>query len=145
MAQKKKEIEHFRIEEGKVLLEEKDIENLTEKENKKISFYVKTLGYEVIFLEPEPKKNNYFTIAKAEKYLKKNDKKNLKAFNDIKNEANKVTEEYKDIRKTSKDQKVIKEARKKMITAQREAFIEQKEWFKDTYGIEEYDKVRKEY
>lgn len=145
MARKKKEVEHFQVVDGKIIMEEKDIENLTEKENTKISFYVKTLGYEVVFLEPEPKKKNYFTIEKAEKYLKKNDKSKLKTFNDIKNEANRITEEYKNIKKTSKDQKEIKDARKKMITAQREAFIEQKEWFKDTYGIEEYDKVRKEY
>ena len=145
MARRKKEVEHFKIADGKIIMEEKDIANLTEEENLKIAFYAKTLGYEVVFIEPEPKKSNYFTIAKAEKYLKKKDKEGLKRFNDLKKDANKLTEEYKEIKKSGADEDKVKEARKNMITAQREAFIAQKEWFKDTYGIDEYDKVRTEY
>lgn len=145
MARKKKEVEHFKIDDGKIIMEEKDIANLTEAENIKISFFVKTLGFEVVFIEPEPKKSNYFTVAKAEKYLRKKDKEGLKKFNAIKEEANKLTEDYKEIKKSGADDDKVKEARKNMITAQRKAFISQKEWFKDTYGIDEYDKVRTEY
>lgn len=145
MARKKKAVEHFKIADGKIIMEEKDIANLTEAENIKISFYVKTLGFEMVFVEPEPKKSNYFTIAKAEKYLRKKDKEGLKKFNELKIEANKLTEKYKEVKKSGADEDKVKEARKNMITAQREAFISQKEWFKDTYGIDEYDKVRTEY
>ena len=145
MARKKKVVEHFKIADGKIIMEEKDIANLTEAENTKISFYVKTLGFEVVFVEPEPKKSNYFTVAKAEKYLKKKDKEGLKIFKEFKNEADKLTEEYKEIKKSGADENKVKEAQKKMITAQRDAFISQKEWFKDTYGMDEYDKVRIEY
>ncbi len=144
MARKKKEIKHYQLIDNKVVMEEKDIVNLTENEHIEIAFYVKTLGYELVYIVPEPKKKNYFTVEKAEKYLKK-DKAGLKKFRDFRKNADKVTAEYKDIKKTSNDESKIKEARKAMITAQREAFIKQKEWFKDTYGIEEYDKVRKEY
>lgn len=151
MARKKKEIEHFRIIDNKVVMEEKDISNLTESENTKIAFYVKTLGYDLVFVEPEPKKKNYFTADKAEKYLKK-DKAGLKTFKDFKKDADKVTEEYKELKKAEKaggedkpDGSKVIEAQKAMITAQRDAFLKQKEWFKNTYGIEEYDKVRKEY
>ena len=144
MARKKKEIKHYQLIDEKVVMEEKDIANLTESEHVEIAFYVKTLGYELVYIEPEPKKKNYFTVEKAEKYLKK-DKEGLKKFRAFKKNADKLTEEYKDIKKTSEDQAKIKEAQKAMITAQREAFIAQKEWFKDTYGLEEYDKVRKEY
>lgn len=145
MARKKKEVEHFKVVDGKIIMEEKDIANLTEAENTKISFYVKTLGFEVVFVEPEPKKNNYFTVAKAEKYLAKKDKAGLKKFKSFKNDADKLTEEYKEIKRNGGDEKKVKEAQRKMIIAQREAFISQKEWFKDTYGIDEYDKVRTEY
>jgi hypothetical protein len=144
MARKKKEVKHYQIIDEKVVMEEKDIANLTESEHVEIAFYVKTLGYELVYIEPEPKKKNYFTVEKAEKYLKK-DKEGLNKFKAFKKNADKLTAEYKDIKKTSEDDAKIKEAQKKMITAQREAFIEQKNWFKDTYGIEEYDKVRKEY
>ena len=66
MARKKKEkkVEHFQIVDGKILMEEKDIANLSDTENAKIAFYVKTLGYEVYFVEPEPKKKRSFTVAK---------------------------------------------------------------------------------
>lgn len=145
MAKKKKEVKHYQVVDEKVLMEEKDIVNLTETEHTEIAFYVKTLGYELLYIEPEPKKSNYFTIDKAEKYIIDNDKARLKKFRSFKKDANKATEEYKTIKKNSQDEAEIKEARKKMITSQRIAFNEQKEWFKDTYGIEEYDRVRKEY
>lgn len=151
MAKKKKEIKHYRIDNGKILMEEKDIANLTEEENIQIAFYVKTLGYELLFLEPEPRQKNYFTVEKAEKYLKK-DKEGLKKFNSFKKEADKVTAEYKALKMEEKEggknkpnKETIKEARRAMVSAQRDAFIAQKKWFKETYGIEEYDKVRKEY
>ena len=144
MARKKKEIKHYQLVDKKVVMEEKDIANLTENEHIEIAFYVKTLGYELVYIEPEPKKKNYFTVEKAEKYLKK-DKEALKKFRSFKKSADQLTVEYKEAKKENKDEDQIKEAQKKMITAQREAFIAQKEWFKDTYGIDEYDKVRKEY
>lgn len=152
MARKKKEVEHFQIVDGKILMEEKDIPNLSESENTKISFYVKTLGYELLFIEPEPKKKNYFTADKAERYLKKKDKAGLKTFKDFKKEADKLTAEYKELKKAEKaggkdkpEEAKVKEAQKAMISAQKDAFIAQKKWFKESYGIDEYDKVRKEY
>lgn len=145
MAKKKKVIQHYKVEDGKILMEKKDIPNLTKEENDEIAFYVKTLGFELLFIEPEPKKKNYFTVEKAEKYLKKKDKEGLKKFKDFKKDADKLTTKYKDVKKNSEDEAEIKNAQKAMITAQREAFIAQKNWFKDTYGIEEYDKVRKDF
>ena len=152
MARKKKEVEHFQIIDGKIVMKEEDINNLTEAENTKIAFYAQTLGYEVAFLEPEPKKKNYFTVEKAEKYLKKKDKAGLKEFRDFKKEADKITAEYKKLKKAEKEggdkapsEEEVKEARRAMISAQKDAFIEQKKWFKDRYGIDEYDAVRKEY
>ena len=152
MAKKKKTVDHFKIDSGRIIMEEKDIANLTEAENTKISFYVKTLGYEVVFLEPEPKKSNYFTVEKAERYLRRKDKEGLKVFKSFKEDADKITLEYKELKKAEKqggksapDKEKVDEARIAMITAQRDAFLAQKQWFKDTYGIEEYDKVRKEY
>ena len=44
MARKKKEVEHFTIKDGKIVMEEKDINNLTEAENTKI---VSGLGIEL--------------------------------------------------------------------------------------------------
>ncbi len=152
MPRKKKEIEHFKIADGKIIMEEQDIANLSDSENTKISFYVKTLGYEVVFIEPEEKKKNYFNAEKAERYLKKKDKEGLKKFKSFTEEADKVTAEYKEIKAAEKkggkdkpDEAAVKEAQKAMITAQRKAFQDQKDWFKETYGPEEYDKVRKEY
>lgn len=154
MARKKKEkkVEHFQIVDGKILMEEKDIANLSDTENAKIAFYVKTLGYEVYFVEPEPKKKRSFTVAKAEKYLAENDKAGLKKFREFKKDADKVTTEYKALKQAEKkggkdkpDEAAVKAAQKAMVTAQREAFLAQKEWFKDKYGIEEYDVVRNDY
>lgn len=141
-------------------MEEKDIDNLSDAENTKIAFYVKTLGFEVVFVEPEPKKKNYFTVEKAEKYLKKKDKEGLKKFKSFKKDADKKTAEYKELvaskkyaeteegkkeGKVAPDDATIKDAQKAMVSSQKDAFIEQKKWFKETYGIEEYDIVRKEY
>lgn len=145
MARKKRTVSHYKVEDGKILMEKKDIPNLTKEENDEIAFYVKTLGFDLLFIEPEPKKKNYFTVAKAEKYLKKKDKEGLKKFKSLKHDAESRTIEYKNIRRDGSDEAKIENAKKAMITAQREAFIAQKKWFKETYGIEEYDKVRKEY
>ena len=152
MARKKKEVEHFKTEGNQVLMKEEDITNLTEFEKEKISFFVQTLGYEMVFIEEEPKKNNYFTVDKAEAFLRKNDKEGLEAFRDFKKKADKVTAKYKALVQAEKDggdgapdKEEIKEARNAMVTAQRNAFLAQKEWFKETYGIDTYHKVRKEY
>lgn len=153
MAKQKKEVQHFRVIDEKIVLEEKDIPNLTEEENTKIAFFVKTLGYEVVFVEPEPKKSNYFTVAKAEKYLnQKRDKEGLKKFRDFKKKADQATAEYKAIKKAEKEggedkpsEDKVNEARRAMIIAQKDAFLAQKEWFKDTFGTDEYERVRKEY
>ena len=152
MKRKSKDTEHFQIVDGTIVMEEKDIPNLTESENIKISFYVKTLGYDIVFIEPEPKKKYYFTVEKAEKYLKKKDKAGLATFNELRKDADIVTAEYKALKKAEKEggknkpnSDEIKMAQKAMISAQRDAYIAQKKWFKETYGIEEYDIVRKEY
>lgn len=147
-----KPVEHFKVVDGnKIVMEEKDINNLSDAENTKIAFYVKTLGFDLVFIEPEPTKKNYFTVAKAEKYLAK-DKEGLKKFQSFKKSAEKITEDYKALKKAEKeggekapDEAAVKEARKAMISAQKDAFIAQKKWFKETYGVDEYDKVRKEY
>ena len=151
MARKKKEVEHFRIADGKIIMEENDIANLSDSENTKISFYVKTLGYDLVFVEPEEKKKNYFTAEKAERYLKKKDKEGLKTFTDFKKDADKVTAEYKELKAAEKkggkdkpDEEAVNQARKAMVTAQRKAYLDQKKWFKETYGIDQYDKVRKD-
>ena len=152
MARKKKEVEHFKTEGNQVLMKEADITNLTEFEKEKISFFVQTLGYEMVFIEEEPKKKNYFTVEKAEAYLRRNDKECLETFRDFKKKADKVTAKYKALVQAEKDggegapdKDEIQEARNAMVSAQRDAFIAQKQWFKDTYGIDVYDKVRKEY
>lgn len=152
MARKKKEIEHFRIVDGKIIMKETDIANLSDSENTKIAFYVKTLGYDLVFEEEEEKKKEYFNVEKAERYLKKKDKEGLETFKSFTEEADKATAEYKEVKAAEKkggkdkpDEATVKEAQKAMITAQRIAFQKQKDWFKETYGQDEYDKVRKEY
>lgn len=151
MARKKKEKELFKTVDNKVIMEEKDITNLSDFDREKIAFFVRTLGYEMVFIEPEVKKNNYFTVEKAEKYLKEN-KGDLNTFRAFRVDADKVSAKYKELKKAQKEggknkpsDEEVRQARNAMVIAQREAFNEQKQWFKDTYGVEEYDKARKEY
>ena len=61
----KKEAALFEVKENKIYILEENLSKLTEADNTKIAFYSKTLGYEVVFTTPEPKKKNYFTIDKA--------------------------------------------------------------------------------
>lgn len=153
MARKKKEVEHYTIKDGKVLIEEKDIDILSEKENKKISFYVKTLGYEVVLLDEIPKTRKTFTLKKAEAYIKENDKKSLKEFKSLKVEADKTADEYRKLKELSKDEnnpdkpteKELIKARVNMINEERKAFIEMKGWFIAKYGKDGYDDARKLY
>lgn len=151
MARTKKKVEHFKVIDKTIVMYEEDIPNLTEAENTKIAFFVQTLGYEMVFVEPEPKKKCYFTVEKAEKYLRKN-KEDIETFRGFKKQADKATAKYKALKKAEKeggegapDKEEVKQARNAMVSAQRDAFIAQKQWFKDTFGVDEYDKVRKEY
>ncbi len=151
MARIKKEVEHFKVVDKTIVMYEEDIPKLTEAENTKIAFFVQTLGYEMVFVEPEPKKKNYFTVEKAERFLRK-DKEGLEAFREFKKKADKVTAKYKALKKAEKEggedapsEAEVKEAQRAMISAQKDAFIDQKKWFKETYGEDAYEKVRKEY
>ena len=154
----KKEVSLFEVKENKIYILEENLSKLTEADNTKIAFYSKTLGYEVVFTTPEPKKKNYFTIDKAIVYINAYDKKSLKEFKALKEEADKLAAAYKELKAaqkkaeakdaTEEDKKKapkaedVKAAQKAQIVAQREAFTAQKEYFKKKYGKEAYDAVR---
>lgn len=154
----KKEVSLFEVKENKIYILEENLSKLTEADNTKIAFYSKTLGYEVVFTTPEPKKKNYFTIDKAIAYINAYDKKSLKEFNAFKEKADKLAAEYKALKAAEKKAKAkdateedkanapkkeaVKDAQKAQIIAQREAFTKQKEYFKKKYGKEAYDTVR---
>ena len=154
----KKEVSLFEVKDKEILILKENLSKLTSSDNEQIAFYVNTLGFEVKFVEPEPKKKNYFTIDKAIVYIKAYDKKSLKEFNALKEEADKLAAAYKELKAaqkkaeaadaTEEDKKKapkaedVKKAQKAQIVAQREAFTAQKEYFKNKYGKEAYDAVR---
>ena len=152
----KKEVSLFEVKDGKIYILEEDLPKLTDADNTKIAFYAKTLGYEVVFTKPEPKKKNTFKIGNAIAYIEATDKKYLKEFNAMKSEDDKLADAYKELATKLKDAEgstVTKEelkqlkadakaAQKAMIIAQRDAFTAQKDAFKAKYGQEAYDQVR---
>ena len=71
-------MEETEVKEGKIYILEEDLPKLTDADNTKIAFYAKTLGYEVVFTKPEPKKKNTFKIGNAIAYIEATDKKYLK-------------------------------------------------------------------
>ena len=155
---RKKAIELFEVNDNKVLIPEENIEKLTDSDKSKIAFYSKTLGYEVVFIKPEPQKRKSFTIDKATAYINAYDKKGLNAFTALKKDADKVTEKYKvlvqakkqaDSKDATKEEKAaapkeneIADARKAMIIAQKDAYIAQKNYFIDKYGEDAYKAVK---
>lgn len=154
----KKEVSLFEVKDGKIYILEEDLPKLTDADNTKIAFYAKTLGYEVVFTKPEPKKKNTFKIGNAIAYIEATDKKYLKEFNAMKAEADKLADAYKELATKLKDAEAegstvtkeelkqlkadAKAAQKAMIIAQRDAFTAQKDAFKAKYGQEAYDQVR---
>ena len=154
----KKTVSLFEVKDKEILILKENLSKLTSSDNEQIAFYVNTLGFEVKFVEPEPKKKNYFTIEKATEYIKEHDKKSLKEFAALKAEADKLAATYKSLKAaqkkaeaenaTDEDKKNapkeadVKAAQKAQIVAQREAFAAQKEYFKTKYGKEAYDTVR---
>ena len=83
----KKTVSLFEVKDKEILILKENLSKLTSSDNEQIAFYVNTLGFEVKFVEPEPKKKNYFTIEKATEYIKANDKKSLKEFVAFKEKA----------------------------------------------------------
>ena len=154
----KKTVSLFEVKDKEILILKENLSKLTSSDNEQIAFYVNTLGFEVKFVEPEPKKKNYFTIEKATEYIKANDKKSLKEFVAFKEKADKLAAEYKELKAAQKKaeaenateedkanapkEDAVKAAQKAQIVAQREAFTKQKEYFKKKYGKEAYDTVR---
>ena len=154
----KKTVSLFEVKDKEILILKENLSKLTSSDNEQIAFYVNTLGFEVIFIEHEPKKKNYFTIEKATEYIKENDKKSLKEFVAFKAEADKLAAAYKEMKAAQKKAEAenateeekknapaeadVKAAQKAQIVAQREAFTKQKEFFKKKYGQEAYDIVR---
>lgn len=154
----KKTVSLFEVKDKEILILKENLSKLTSSDNEQIAFYVNTLGFEVKFIEPEPKKKNYFTIEKATEYIKENDKKSLKEFVAFKAEADKLAAAYKEMKAAQKKAEAenateeekknapaeadVKAAQKAQIVAQREAFTKQKEFFKKKYGQEAYDIVR---
>ena len=65
----KKEVSLFEVKDKEILILKENLSKLTSSDNEQIAFYVNTLGFEVKFVEPEPKKKNYFTIDKAIVYM----------------------------------------------------------------------------
>lgn len=157
MAKKQME-ELFKVEGKEILILKKDLSKLTSSDHEQIAFYVNTLGFVVKFTDPEPKKKNYFTIEKAIAYIKEHDKKSLTEFNDLKAEANKLAEKYKELNAAAKKAKAedateedkenapkeedLKAAQTAQIKAQRQAFSNQKDYFIKKYGEEAYITVR---
>ena len=155
MAKKTKEL--FKVDGDKIMVY--DIVALAEDPEaaKKFRAY-KTLGYEIVEVKPEPKKRNTFTIEKAQEYIKAHDKKGLKSFASIKDEAATLADEYRNLKAAEKKAKAtdateedkkaaptaeeVKAAQRAMITAQRTAFAAQKKYFKEKYGEEAYNEVR---
>jgi hypothetical protein len=147
---KKKEVKYYELVNKTIVMYEEDVVKLTEEDNKMISFYHNVLGYEICFLKPEEKKKNYFKIEKAEKYILKKDKARIEEFKAIKAEADKLVAQYTALKakqkvggKEAPALAEVEAAKKAQINAQRKAYAEQKKWFKETYGQEAYDEVRK--
>ena len=146
----KKSVALFSVQDNKLLIPEENIDKLTDADKSKIAFYNNTLGYEVIFTKPEPKKRKTFTIAKATLYIEANNKKGLKAFKALKEDADKAAKSYKSLVAAKKDEnsenaptdEEVKSARKAMIVAQKDAFIAQKKFFIETYGEDAYEAVK---
>ena len=147
---KKKEVKYYELVNNTIAMYEEDVVKLTEEDKKMISFYHNVLGYQMCFLKPEEKKKNYFKIENAKKYILKKDKARIDEFNAFRLEAQKLAAELKVLKakqkaggKEAPTPVEIKEAQKAQINAQREAYAAQLKWFKDTYGQEAYDEVRK--
>lgn len=148
MARKKKvkaPLKHFSIDDynKEIIIVRDELPNLQDFENDEIKLY-QNLGYKINIIEEKvtPKKKT-FTYEKAVKYLRKNHKNELPVFNEFKAEANKLSEAYKELKKSGNaSAEELDKARAEMIIAQRNAFKEQKEWFKAKYGEEAYKEVR---
>lgn len=142
---KKPSLKHFNIDtqNKQIVVLRDDLKYLTEEEYQEIKVYEK-LDYKLVILEEKPKvKKITFTYDKAVLYIKKNHKKDLPTFESFKEEANKLTEEYKKLKESGNaSAEELKEARTNMVMAQRDAFTKQKEWFKAEYGEEVYKDVR---
>ena len=145
--------------------------NMSADDNADITFYI-GLGYEVKFVDKYPKApKKTFTANNAIEYIKANDKKNLKAFTDIKEEANKLSQELSDItakyreaqdklykaklENTISDEEIDKaekeiaklknkkdSIRNEQLQEQRKAFKKQRDYFKDKYGADAYKEVQ---
>ena len=159
MAKKKVEQKVYELKDNKIIMLEADIPKLTQEDKDKISFYHNVLGHEMCFIQPEEKVKEYFRLAAAKKYLKKRDKAGLAEFEKIAAKADKAAAAYKTLKAaekaaaadgaTEEDKKAaptpeaLAAAQKDMISEQREAFKKQRAWFKEKYGEEAYDEVRK--
>ena len=95
------------------------------------------------WLEEEVKTRNDFTVEKAKKYIKKNgSKEELKKFEELSKKAEKLAAEYKELKAAGSTDEA-KAKQKEMLKESGNAFRSQKKWFKDTYGEDVYDQVRK--
>lgn len=151
MARPKKKtplFKHFTVDtqNKQIIVIRDNLKYLTDEEYQEIKVYEK-LDYKLVILEEKPKvKKITFTYDKAVSYIKKNHKKDLTTFESFKEEANKLTEEYKKLKESGNvSDEELKEARTNMVMAQRDAFTKQKEWFKAEYGEEAYNEARLNY
>ena len=158
MAKKKKEVAAlFELNEKEklVIMKEEDIINLSDSDKLKIEFYVNVLKFQVVFVEPEVKVRKTFKMENAYKYIKKNDKDSVEEFDNLKADANAAAATYKTLNaeykkkledKVEVDEKQyaadLKAAKKAMIEKQKDAFIAQKNLFKEKYGEEAYEAVK---
>lgn len=159
MAKKKPEQKLYELKDKKILMYEADIPKLSAEDKEMISFYHNVLGHEMVFIQPEEKVKEYFRLENAKKYLKRKDKDALAEFNKLAAKADKAAAAYKKLKEAEKAAKAegateeqkkaapaaeaVAAAQKDMINEQREAFKAQRAWFKETFGEEAYDEVRK--
>ena len=140
---KKKEVKLYEIKDNMIIMKKSDIANLSPEDNTEIGFYAKTLGYEIVWNEEEAQTRNDFTVDKAKKYIKKNgSKEELKKFEELSKKAEKLAAEYKELKAAGSTDEA-KAKQKEMLKESGNAFRSQKKWFKDTYGEDVYDQVRK--
>lgn len=152
--------ELYRIEDGKILTTDVVALVADAKAAEKVKAY-RALGYDVVEVKPEPakrKKRKTFKAGKAEAYIKAYDKNKLKKFQAFKADADKLAAKYKELVAAAKaakaedateevkaaapSEKELKAAQKEMIKAERSAFTEQRKFFIEEYGEDEYNAVR---
>ena len=95
MAKKKEAPKCYQLKNNMVIMEQKDIVNLTEEDRSIIEFHVNVLKFQMVFVEPEVKVRKTFKIENAYKYIAKKDKESIAEFDALKEAANEAVAKYK--------------------------------------------------